>query len=141
MAKDLKVLVADNNILVPKLEKSTSYISGSASLVQRIVKCLLTIPGSDLLYPEFGVGLQSVLPRVYDSRDVDKHKMTATEAVLRAEKQLKEDDAASNDKPDARLRSLFVKDVSYSMAASQWIVELSVRTMSNQVFNFQVAPK
>lgn len=137
MPKDLKILALTNTILVPKFDKTTSFTTETAALVQRIVKCLFTEPGSDIQFPEFGVGLQKVLPATYDTKEFDKTKMSVTECILRCEKQIKEDDTSSTDSPKSKLSSLQLQSLSYSKESLQWVVELVMRNGYNQAFVFK----
>ena len=141
MPKDIKILDLKNGILVPGLSRTTTFLSGPASLVQRVVKCLFTIQGSDIMNPEFGVGLQSVLPKNYNPNDFGKVKLSVTEAIIRAEKMLKEDDALVSAPPEERLQSLSFKDIVFNANESEWVVDMSVRTVANTLYSFKVGSK
>ena len=135
--KDFQILTFENNILIPKILQTTTPVSGTASLVQRIIKCLFTVPGSDILNPEYGVGLQYVLPNSFDSKNLSSAKMSATEAIIRGEKQIKEDDSIINSPPSERLASMHLKELSYDASLSQWLVDITIKTAANTIFTFR----
>ena len=137
--RDMQILSLQNRILVPDVAKSTQTIEGQAELIQRVVKVLLTIPGSDIFDPDYGVGIQAMLPKLYDDRDLEKTKMTATEAILKAEKALKQEDAvASGLKPSEMLSSLHLRDLSYDVNNTQWVVDIVMKTMDGNLLSIGV---
>jgi phage baseplate assembly protein W len=132
---DIRMLTFENNILVPKVADTTVFLSGTPALVQRVIKCLLTVPGSDRFDPEFGVGVQNVLPKTYNEKLLSKNKMDVTGTIINAEKQIKEEDAQVKSPPSERLDQLYLRELRYDISKTQWVVDISLRAKDNTVAN------
>lgn len=141
MAKDLKILTSKNNLLIPSMGSPTSYAEGSMSLIQRIIKCLFTDPETNL-FDDFGVGIQNVLPKIYNESELDSTKMSVTQSLLSLEKQIKQDDTLdTSDDQTNKLSSAFLKSLSFDAIYSEWVLEITVRNMANQSITFKVGAK
>lgn len=132
---DLRILTFENGILKPKIADTTVFLSGTPALVQRVVKTLLTIPGSDVFDPDFGVGLQEVLPKLYNPKLLEKHKMDATGAIINCEKMIKEEDSLVTSPLAERLDQLYLRDLRYDASKTQWVVDISLRAKDGTIGN------
>ena len=133
---DIKVLTLANGSLVPKIMDTSVYVSGLPLLIQHIVKCLLTEPGQDRFDPDFGAGIRTALPTLYNPSQMDRVKMLATEAILKCEKQLKEDDSTVNTPAEERLDSLHLRNVEFDPNGPGWVLGLTLKTVDQKVASF-----
>ena len=136
--KDIQVLSLNNNVLIPKIDRSSKAIDGFANLVQRIVKCLLARQGSDIFNPEFGVGLGDVLPKLYDESKLESVKTMVNQSILTVERLIKEDDKIEGLRPEEQLATLNLRNLSFDVNQTAWVVDLNLVTVSGASFNFGV---
>ena len=130
---DIDILTLQNNVLIPSFSRTTKSVDARDLLIQRVVKCLLTVKGSDRFSMNFGIGLQNVLPKVYSPSLLDKAKVDITSALVSAEKQIKEEDHGP---PEGRLQSLNLKNLTFDK--TQWVVDIAIRDMTNTIFSVNV---
>lgn len=91
----------------------TLKVNGLLKLVQLFVKWILQSPGSDVLNPSRGGGLQDLIGRVSTTRNMQPIYATITRAIDTTVSQIKTAQAAVGDLPlDERLMSAVLIDMS-----------------------------
>lgn len=137
--QDLRILTFENNVLVPKIADTTVFLSGTPALIQRVIKCLLTIKGQDRFNPEFGASLRQVLPKTYNESLLSKVQTDVNAAIIECEKQIREEDAEVNSPAEERLNQLYLKDLKYDINKLQWVVDLVLKNQKDEITSFGVA--
>ena len=130
MTLDLKIISSDaNGLLNPNTWPNPDFVEGLYSLVSRIYKNLLTVPGTDAFDPGWGSDLRGALTRAMISvGPEDQAANQLGKAVVQAVAQkcrldLATEPAAS---PDQQLSSLGVNDVVYDVTQTAWNVSFTV---------------
>lgn len=107
------------------------YVDGSYALIQRIAKCIYTIPGTDLFDPTFGVDIVGALAGLSPSdKDIASERVSGIARDCVA--QLKPIFAASPD-PSQRLLSITVSSVVFNDKELSWDVALEVTTEATTI--------
>jgi hypothetical protein len=132
MPTDLKlVTVTNSGNLAYVTWPSADYVDGSYSLVQAIVKCLFTEPGTDVYDPEYGAGLIAELSRCQPD-EIGKAMDIAQSAALNVQNQLAPSFANSPDSSQ-RLLTIRVMDISSDLSDLSWNVSLAVTTEATTI--------
>lgn len=132
MSLDLKVFTATTSgSLAAATWPRADYVDGSYSLIQRIAKCLYTLPGSDAFDPTFGVDLVSAFQGLSPT-DTEQATEAAASLARDVTAQIRPIFASSND-PAQRLISISVAAVTFNMGQLSWDVELVVQTEARTI--------
>ena len=127
MALDLKLFTPrTDGSLSATTWPQADYVDGSYALIQRISKCLYTIPGTDLFDPTFGLDVVGALQDLSPT-DVTTAAERMAGVARDCEAQIKPLFASSSD-PSQRLRSISVTSVTFNDKQLAWDVSLEVST-------------
>lgn len=101
------------------------YVSGTAKLLQTVIKVLLTTPGSDIFNPQLGGGLRTVLGTNFN--DAITAEARVRQAISDTEGQLRALHSAMPRLPEAeKLRSIAVLSVEFSIDDSALYTRIAV---------------
>jgi hypothetical protein len=123
MAIDLKFVDTVNNTLTAGIWPYPDKVDGEYSLVQKVVKSLLTEPGYDQFDPGFGAGLKSAMLGI-PGQDLQ----AARQAAAIAAQKVLQDLAGTPELLDLR-----VEGVTFNVDTLAWEVEMVVATQANEV--------
>jgi len=129
MSIDLEIIKANNDdTLSAVIWPHPTAVSGVYALVQRVVKCLFTVPGGDAWDPTFGADLIGAVAGIPAQAVAEARK--AVSAVFRK---------CCNDLAptavDPGLQDLNVEDLVYEPETGTWRITVSVETSAG---TFQV---
>jgi phage baseplate assembly protein W len=101
------------------------YVSGTAKLLQTVIKVLLTTPGSDIFNPQLGGGLRSVIGTNFN--DATSAEMRVRQAISDTENQLQVLHSGTTNLPiSEKLRSISVLSVEFSIESSALYARIAV---------------
>jgi hypothetical protein len=131
MALDLLFLQSDaEGRLSPSTWPSPDFVDGSYSLVQKIYKNLMTVPGQDQFDPSWGSDIKGTLLGV-QYQDEGAAKLAAQGVLQKCRLDLQSDPPAD---PAQRLKSLWVTSMTFDQATLAWSISVDVET---EVTRFQ----
>ena len=95
-----------------KLPKGNGLVSGIDRLAQQIAKSLLTTPGTDLRFPHWGGGADSIPPIMHDTEKVlSEYSNSILFAVSKVEQDIKNSQVVNPTPADESLLSIEVLDI------------------------------
>lgn len=105
-------------------------IQGIRAVIQLVTKTLLTDPGTDMLYPAAGAGLQIVLRKSVSQSTLQARQAEIALAVARCESQIIASQSGLNLPPGERLRRIDVRPqaTTFDPATRTWRVALKINT-------------
>jgi hypothetical protein len=132
MIKDIQIMsIDDDGRLSVSFPTGVTKTTSSFNLIQRIVKRILTLQGSDALYPEIGTNI----PELFRFVDNDnKTKIAAFFPIFLKDIEnelLREQTIHSNLPAAQKLSSLELVDVYFDEAAWGWVLSIKV-SLENQ---------
>ena len=108
-------------------------VRGVLKLTQRIVKLLLTTPGSDIFHQQDGGGFLSILGKAVHQSGASGVSAQVLLGLDRVSKRLIEDQAARGLPADERLAELHVLDLHFDQQSGSLNVRLGVESMAGTV--------
>ena len=124
---DLKFIETDGLRLGGGIWPQTDSAAGQYSLIQRIVKCMLTEPGQDIFDPEYGGGLRSSIKGI-PGQEIERAR-TAVATVL---SRVLVCTRLPTDDPTEQLIDLRLRSLVFDETVLQWVAEVDVVTAANQ---------
>lgn len=95
-----------------KLPKGNGLVSGIDRLSQQVAKSLLTTPGTDLRFPHWGGGAESIPPIMHDTEEIQSSYLNSIMfAVSKVEQDIKNSQIVNPPPASETLMSLEVMDV------------------------------
>lgn len=121
----LSAAAGQESAVVLDVGGGNGYVSGTAKLMQTVIKVMLTTPGSDIFNPQLGGGLRTVLGSTFgDARSAEAR---ARQSISDTESQLQALHASMPRLPLAeKLRSISVLSISYSIDDSALYARIAV---------------
>ena len=107
---DLRLIKIDPVTRIITLEASPKQISGSELLVQIVVLSLLNVPGKDVLDPNKGGGIPSLIG--YNIYDEDTIFSDIAERVSKTQEEILDDQIGLRIDPEEKLKEIIIKEVS-----------------------------
>lgn len=126
MPRDLKIIepIGTDRVLKLKIGTVPAAADGQFSLVQKIVKNLLTEPGDDEFEPDLGGGLRGSLAGIQGS-EVARATQAAAGALRKCLEDIQSDQGPD---PKQRLLDLRVSRLTFSAAETLWTLVVEVVT-------------
>lgn len=124
MALDLKYIESVNGVLSGSTWPRPDYTEGLYSLVQKIVKCLLTNPGDDAFDPNFGSGLRKQIIGL-TGQDTDRAKQVLSGALQKVKTDLIDPSVVD---PAEQIVDLQVRSMQYDPVGTSWNAEVDLVT-------------
>jgi phage baseplate assembly protein W len=121
----LSAAAGQESAVVLDVGGGNGYVSGTAKLLQTVIKVLLTNPGSDIFNPRIGGGLRAVLGTNFN--DVVSAEARVRQAISNTENQLQVLHASTPALPlSEKLRSISVLSVEISVDSSALYARIAV---------------
>ena len=129
MGTDIKVTTPNENDFIIFTSTNTPIrVSGLESLIQIVTKTLLTIPGRDVIAPDYGGGLTAVLTANVDPSKIESIKADVGVAVLKTIEDIKNEQDRGIDtlQPEERLRDLALEALDFDISSGTWSMSIGV---------------
>ena len=109
--------------------------TGFASLVQIVIKTLLTTPGRDVFEPGYGGGLTSILNVNSGRGKTGTIQADVGLSVIKTMQDIIDGQNKSIDSltPDARLRSLRLDSLEYDSSDGLWLVDILIESEAGTI--------
>jgi len=138
---DLQVFTQKGLFVKPGIPNPAPAIDGSGKLLQYVLKCLLTTPGSDIFNPTWGSGLVNALPDV-GAADPNGNQAVQNDvavAVGKCEALILSAQSGENSDPTELLKALTLISCTFSVSQTAWLVSISITSQAGLVNTAQVA--
>lgn len=127
MSKDIRVVIPNRyNYAISTSTNLPRPAQGLDNLVQLVVKAIKTTPGRDLFAPERGMGLKGLLPPVPAQIEDQAARAEVAKGLLKISEEIKSDQSDPNLKPEEKLESLELLDVSFDVTQGLWDIRVQV---------------
>lgn len=124
---------ASGNVRVRYEVGTPQSVQGVLKLAQRIVKLLLTTPGTDIFHQSDGGGMLAILGKAVHQSGAAGVSAQVMLGLDRVSKRLIEDQAAKGLPPDERLAQLHVLELQFDQQSGTLNVRLGVESMAGSV--------
>ena len=108
-------------------------IRGVLKLAQRVIKLLMTTPGSDIFHPSDGGGLLGILGKAVNQSGASGASAQVMIGLDQVSKRLIEDQASRRLSADERLAELHVIELQFDQRSGSLNVRLGVESMAGSV--------
>lgn len=112
--KDVQLITVDPTTLRASLRLSPAQLSGISKLIQIVVLSLLNVPGQDVLDPDKGGGIPTLVGRNFDPGDINEIFADVGQMVRKTEQEIVSGQMGSQDPPEEKLQSLQVISITQS---------------------------
>jgi len=121
---DLRLIKIDPDSGLVTLEVSPKQIYGSELLVQLVVLGLLNVPGKDVLDPNKGGGIPSLIG--YNIYDDDAIFSDLAEKVSKIQDEILDDQIGLVIDPEEKLKEIIIKDITRGGSEDEILVRLQI---------------
>jgi hypothetical protein len=138
---DVRVTVPnESNYVINTSTNTPIAVTGLASLVQIIVKTLLTTPGQDVFEPAYGGGLASILGPTASPGKVSSATADVGFSVMKTMQDIIDEQNKSIDTltASARLRALHLNKFEYDVDQGLWVVDILVESEAGASANVEL---
>ena len=121
---DLKLIEIDPVTRIVSLKASTAVVSGIDELIQVVVLSLLNVPGKDVLHPNKGGGIPSLIG--YNISNETELFAEIAEKVSKTESEVLSDQIGLDLSAEAKLKEINIKDISQGEDEDTVLIRLQI---------------
>lgn len=130
---DFKIIkLASNNEISLTSGVASQRTYGINSLIQKIVKILLTTPETNLWYPGIGGGLKELVSRPSSKENLQATYGEIAIAVVNTERYLLSEQIGEDLNDNERLKALELLRAYYDESTNRWEIYIQVTAQSNE---------
>ena len=121
---DLRLINIDPVTRVVTIKATPKQISGSELLIQIVVLSLLNIPGKDVLDPNKGGGIPSLIG--YNIYDEDTLFSDIAEKVAKTQEEILDDQIGLRISPEEKLKEIVIKEIIRGDSEDEILLRLQI---------------
>lgn len=123
---DIQVINVDQTSRRVFFKLYPKKVTGISKLIQIVVLSLLTVPGRDVLDPDLGGGLPSLVGSNIDPNDSTELFGEVAQRVKKAQKEIISAQVGLNEDPEEKLQELQIVSISQGSSADEVFVRVRV---------------